>query len=88
MTATTVCPKCKSEKVVPAARVMDRGHYSADAGNLTLVIYENPDALIFRGSHEGTLWARVCGECGYTELFLENPGELYEKYQRAREQES
>jgi predicted nucleic-acid-binding Zn-ribbon protein len=88
MTDITACSKCKSEKIVPTARVMDRGHYSGDAGNLTLVIYEKPDALIFKGSHKGALSARVCGECGYTELFLDNPRELYEIYQNAKNKES
>lgn len=83
MTETTACVKCKSEKIVPAARIMDRGHYSGDAGNLSLVVYEDPDALLFKGSHEGSLFGRVCGECGYTELYLENPQELYEIYQDA-----
>ncbi len=87
MAENITCPKCKSEKVVPQARVMDRGHYSGDAGNLTLVVYENPEALIFKGTHEGALYARVCGECGYTELFLENPEELYEIYQNAKGKE-
>jgi hypothetical protein len=51
---------------------------------LTLVVYENPDALLFKGSNEGTLQARVCGECGYLELFLENPSELYETYRNSK----
>ena len=80
MDQPAACSKCKSEKVVPKARVMDRGHYSGDAGNLALVVYENPDALIFKGSHKGELYARVCGDCGYTEMYLENPQELYEIY--------
>ena len=74
------CPKCSSKKIVPRVRVMDRGHYSGDAGDLALVIYENPEALIFKGTHEGALYAQVCGECGYTELYLDNPQELYSKY--------
>lgn len=60
----------------------------AGVSDLTLVIYENPDALIFKGSHEGTLYARVCGECGYTELFLDNPRELYEIYQNRKDNEA
>lgn len=59
---------------------MDRGHYSGDAGDLNLVVYANPDAMIFKGGLNSSLYARVCGDCGYTELFVENPAELYDVY--------
>ncbi|HYG62330.1 MAG TPA: hypothetical protein VEL74_07100 [Thermoanaerobaculia bacterium] len=71
------CAKCRSTKVLPKVRVMDRGDYSLDAGELALIVYEKPEAMIFKGPHEGSLFARVCGECGYTEMYLENPGEFY-----------
>ena len=82
-----VCPKCTSEKMVPNARVMDRGQNNIDAGDLTVVVYEDPDALIFKGSHSAQLSARVCGDCGYTELFAEDPQELYEVYREYRDDE-
>ncbi len=84
MTETDVCAKCRSAQVMPKVRIMDRGHYSGDAGDLTLVLYEDPEALIFKGTHEGSLSARVCGACGYVELFLQNPQELYAVYQDAK----
>jgi hypothetical protein len=61
---------------------MDRGHYSGDAGNLTAVTYDDPDALIFKGAHKSALFARVCGTCGFTELYLDNARELFEAYRR------
>lgn len=81
----TVCPKCKSENIIRNVRVMDRDHYSGDSGaSLSLVVYENPDAMIFKGAHEGSLSAWVCGECGFTQLFLDNPRELYAIYEESR----
>jgi hypothetical protein len=61
---------------------MDRGHYSGDAGDLTAVTYESPDALFFKGAHKGSLYAKVCGACGYAELYVENHRELYETQKR------
>jgi predicted nucleic-acid-binding Zn-ribbon protein len=87
MAEAIACAKCKSEKVVPKVRIMDRGHYSGDAGNLTLVIYENPEAFLFKGSHEGTLYAQVCGDCGYTELYLDDPSKIYDIYESQQEKE-
>ena len=77
---TTRCAKCQSEKVAPNVRIMDRGHYSGDAGDLSVVTYEDPDALLFKGTKRTALYARICGDCGYTELYVENPREVYERY--------
>ena len=83
MKETLTCPKCNSEKIVPRVRIMDRGHGSGDAGDLTVVFYDNPEALIFRGAHKGALFAQICGECGYTEMFLENPQDFHAAYLKA-----
>ena len=74
------CLKCKSDKIIPRLRIMDRGQYGSDTGDLSVVAYKDPDALVFRGACEGALFASVCGECGFTELYAENPRELYEAY--------
>lgn len=81
MTEANVCSKCQSDKVIPQICIMDRGHYSTDAGDLTLVLYEDPEAMFFKGKHDGLMYARACGNCGYVELFLKNPQELYRIYQ-------
>lgn len=78
------CAKCRSAKVIPRARIIDRGDYNVHA-DLTVHVYENPEALIFRGTNAGTLTAWICGECGYVETYIENPGELYAAYLRAVE---
>jgi predicted nucleic-acid-binding Zn-ribbon protein len=72
------CAKCGSKKVVPLASVMDQGQYSD--GTLKAYVYSNPEAWVFKGTVYGRLQARVCGECGYTELFTTNAQELYEAY--------
>lgn len=76
-----VCPKCQSAKIIPDVRILDR-NYSV-VGDLSVEIYENPDALLFKGAHNGKLQARICGQCGYTELYLENPAQLFAAYQRS-----
>jgi hypothetical protein len=57
---------------------MDQGQYSD--GTLKAYVYSNPEAWVFKGTVYGRLQARVCGECGYTELFTTNAQELYEAY--------
>jgi predicted nucleic-acid-binding Zn-ribbon protein len=72
------CAKCGSKKIVPLASVMDQGHYSD--GTLKTYVYSNPEAWVFKGTVYGRLQARICGECGYTELFTTNAQELYDAY--------
>ncbi|HLL76960.1 MAG TPA: hypothetical protein VK421_17020 [Pyrinomonadaceae bacterium] len=79
-----VCAKCGSARVIPRAAVRDLGHYNLPA-ELAVKLHENPDALFFKETFQATLTARVCGECGYAELYAERPGELYAAYERSRQ---
>jgi hypothetical protein len=72
------CNRCGSTKMVPITGVADQGQYSD--GSLKAVVYSNPDAWLFKGPVYARLYARICGECGFTELFAENPQEIYEAY--------
>lgn len=76
------CSKCKSPKVIPKVTIIDRADdFSTD---LSVHVYENPEALIFKGTSIGTLNAWICGECGYVETYVENPGELYSAYLKSK----
>jgi hypothetical protein len=78
---TLTCAKCGSEKIVPLASVLDQGRGSDQT--LQAYVYSNPEAWVFKGTVYTRLQAQICGECGYTELFAENPAELYEAYRQA-----
>ena len=69
------CSKCGSSLIVENVRVVDRAHADAKK-DLGVEIHENPDALAFRGTHQGLLHAWVCGGCGFVELYVSNPDEL------------
>lgn len=75
------CAKCGSEKVVPLASIADQGQYSD--GYLKAFVFSNPDAWVFKGKVFARLEARICGECGHTELIARNARELYEAYRQA-----
>jgi predicted nucleic-acid-binding Zn-ribbon protein len=79
MTKTENCLKCNSTKIIPRARIVDRANYNA-ATDLMIHVYESPDALIFKRKHEGQLSARICGDCGYVETYVDNHAELYEAF--------
>jgi predicted nucleic-acid-binding Zn-ribbon protein len=82
----TTCPKCRSQKIIPDVSIEDRG-MSNVPWNLSVRVEEKPDALLFKGRHTDILKAWVCGECGYTELYVENPQALYAAYTKALERQ-
>jgi hypothetical protein len=53
------CPKCGSSEVVRDVRILDRGHGSADAGDLSAVVYGNPQAWIFKQDQDRAFRLRV-----------------------------
>ena len=80
-----VCPKCKSRDVMPGVRILAQaGQFGAVKGNLEVEVYEDPGALIFKGAQTGTLTASVCGNCGYTELYVNNPAQLLAVYRKSK----
>lgn len=72
------CPQCKSNKIVPKARMLDQGQHSG--GQLLIAVDENPEALLFKNRVAQPVTARLCGDCGAIQLVAENPGELYQNY--------
>ena len=78
----TPCRACGSPEVIPDVRVMDQGKYSD--GDLQVIVCGDPDALIFKDRAYGVLRARVCGACGFTDLWVANSRELYAKYLKSK----
>ena len=83
----TTCSKCHSEKIIPNVFIEDKG-MSNVPWSLSVRVDEKPDAIVFKGRHTDTLRAWLCGECGFTELYVENPQQLYAAYTKALKGES
>lgn len=77
---TDSCEKCGSNKIIPRAKVIDRGEYNA-AGDLTISVDEKPDAFMFKQRVYASVTARVCGNCGFIEFYADEPEALYSAYQ-------
>ena len=77
------CAKCGSKDVAGGIRLMDRGHGNADAGDLSVRAQTNPRAWLFKGNVRSPLLARVCGTCGYVELYVEDPRAIVEAARKA-----
>jgi hypothetical protein len=74
------CAKCGSDRVISAARLVDRGHYSGDAGNVRVRVDADPSAWVRKGKVEIDLAPKICGRCGYTELYATDPEMLWGAY--------
>lgn len=64
-----ICPKCQSSRSVGNLRATDRGEGNSRY-DLSVAIYRNPEAWIFKGEHLHSLRAIICRDCGYTELYV------------------
>jgi len=80
MIETKTCPKCESGKIVPRAHVLDRGERSVDVGYLRVSVERKPEAWLFTGAVKSNVYATICGACGYTEFYIEDPADVYSAY--------
>jgi len=76
------CPRCGSPKIIPQVPLLE--HYGRNrADQMEVEVAGAPEAWIFTDTASGRIYARICGECGYTELWTSNFRELYEKHERS-----
>jgi len=52
--------------------------------DLSIEFNKKPKAGVIWGTHKGALLADVCGQCGYVELSVGNPEELWDLYNKNR----
>ena len=69
MKRSNKCPKCGSSDVIADAKAIDR----VDGGALWVATFRKPDAVVFKGQVTTTVSAWVCAECGYLELYADDP---------------
>jgi hypothetical protein len=66
------CSKCGSTEIlcdVPIVSNVD----NFSAVPVSGLAYRKPEARVFRGPAPHRLLARICGACGFAELYLEDP---------------
>jgi hypothetical protein len=74
-----VCHRCGADEVIPRVRVAERGDDNMRY-DLQVEMQRRPNAMFFKRPQRADLTARVCGACGYTELYVDSPGALYTAY--------
>jgi hypothetical protein len=69
------CLKCGAAAQVEDVRMIDRADLNIPL-ELTAQVDRDPGALLFKGAVTDSIHARVCGECGFVELYARNPKAL------------
>lgn len=80
--AASRCSRCESEEMIPDGWVFDMNRDMT--GALQAGFIANPKAIVFKGKTYNSVWARLCGSCGFIELFVADPQKLYAEYRKAR----
>jgi hypothetical protein len=79
------CTKCGSTKMAPRASLVDRD--ALPWQGIGVAVQRSPENLLFKGEERNEIYARVCGECGFIELFATDPAALYEAYLESKRKE-
>lgn len=78
------CPKCGASERIPGVKVLCRG--GEGGGRVILEVERHPRAIFLTGPVQSDLLATVCSQCGLTELYAAEPGELLSAYRTSQEQ--
>ena len=64
--------------------VVDKVSVAGAEQNFTVKVDADPTAIMFKKSVRSDVHAWICGQCGYIELYADNPGELYQAFTTAK----
>jgi formate-dependent nitrite reductase cytochrome c552 subunit len=64
--------------------VVDKVSVAGAEQNFTVRVDSDPTAMMFKKSTRSDVHAWICGQCGYMELYADNPGELYQAFATAQ----
>ena len=76
-TDASTCGRCGSDRIVSDARVEDRVTADRRAPLDVMIGYRKASMLQPEKAQRFPLTARICGSCGYTELYVVNPDRLW-----------
>ncbi len=76
------CPKCGSTERIPNVTVVSKG--AEGMGGVLAEVNRHPRALLLKDPRSSELRATVCGNCGFTELYVAQPRELLAAYRESQ----
>jgi hypothetical protein len=76
----TQCRVCGSEEIISNARVMDYDDETGDH-DMRILVCGDVDLPAAANRVYAVLKVQICGECGHAEFRVDNPHEVWDKYQ-------
>lgn len=70
--------------MIRRALVIDKVTAAGAEQNFTVRVDADPDAVMFKKSVRSDVHAWICGQCGYMELYADDPAELYRAFTAAQ----
>jgi ribosomal protein L40E len=71
------CRNCGSSRLIEGVRLVDQSNGNPNA-EIAAVVFQKPEALLFKGAVSSGISAEVCGKCGRIELMAHDPAALLE----------
>lgn len=68
--------------MIPRAMVVDS--YEGGKRHIQVRVDADPAAMVFKKSVHSPVHAWICGQCGYIELYADDPAELYKAFTEAQ----
>jgi hypothetical protein len=79
------CARYGSDKMMEDVPLnSDVAQATGRSQGLVAYVQSDPKAWLLKGTVFGNLRGRVCGGCGYTEIYTTNFSKLYEAYRQSR----
>ncbi len=85
MTTHTECPKCGSSNVISKQKIVSA---ESSVDNRVIVRLREKTGTWRVKFHDHPIVARICGDCGYTELYTARAKELSDVCQRLQQAQS
>ena len=77
---TPRCLKCGSDSMIPDARLIDSDANSGTRKTTEVGLATKPDAILLKGEVRTGTHAVVCGDCGFVELYADDPATLWDAH--------
>lgn len=76
------CTRCGSDKIIEDAKIEDRISMDRRVSLEVLIGYRPTGGMRADQPQRFPLTARICGSCGFTEMFVSDPDRLWRAAQR------
>ena len=76
-TPDSTCARCGSDKIIEDAKVEDRVTVDRRVSLEVMIGYRKGGTLMPDRPQRFALRAKICGNCGFAEMFVADPGKLW-----------